>query len=218
MPLLAGHRPMIDPHKIAAVAFDCDGVMFDSSDANRAYYNQLLEQVGLTKMTPEQFDYAHMHTVDETIDFLIPDTQLRKSARDFRQHMGYHAFIGYMVMEPHLVSLLDRLHPAYKTAVATNRTDTMDRVLAHHGLEDRFDLVVTASDVDHPKPHPEQLQVILDHFRLLPLQMLYIGDSPVDAEAAAAAGVPFVAFGNADLAAMVHIDSLGQVADLLDLT
>ena len=28
---------MIDTHQIAAVAFDCDGVMFDSSDANRAY-------------------------------------------------------------------------------------------------------------------------------------------------------------------------------------
>ena len=209
---------MIDTHQIAAVAFDCDGVMFDSSDANRAYYNQLLAHVGLSKMTQAQFDYAHMHTVEETIDFLISDADLRQAARRYRRHMRYHAFIGHMVMESHLIALLDRLRPAYKTAIATNRTDTMDRVLTHHDLEDRFDLVVTALDVEHPKPHPEQLQVILDHFGLSPGQMIYIGDSSVDAQAASDAGVPFIAFGNTDLAAALHVDSLRQVADLLDLT
>ena len=208
---------MIDPRKIAVVTFDCDGVMFDSSDANRAYYNQLLAHVGLPAMTAAQFDFAHMHTVDETIDHLIADAGLRREARRHRKKMRYHAFIGHMVMEPNLVNLLDRLRPFYKIAIATNRTDTMECVLTRHGIEDRFDQVVTALDVENPKPHPEQLQVILDHFGLVPDQMIYIGDSQVDAEAASAAGVPFIAFGNTDLAAAVHIDSLEQIAELLGL-
>jgi phosphoglycolate phosphatase len=208
---------MIDFGKIAAVAFDCDGVMFDSSDANRAYYNQVLRHVGLPVMTSEQFDFAHMHTVDETIDYLIPDGRRRQAARQFRQQMRYHDFIGYMVMTPHLIALLNRLRPAFKTAVATNRTDTMGQVLELHGLADCFDLVVTALDVDRPKPDPEQLWTILRHFELSPEQLLFIGDSQVDAEAAGSAGVPFVAFCNANLAAGVHVESFRQVADLLGL-
>ena len=128
---------MIDPRSIVAVIFDCDGVMFDSSDANQAYYNHVLEHVGLAPMTAEQFHFAHMHTVEETIDYLIPDSGLRRKARRFRKQMRYHDFIGYMVMEPDLVHLLDRLRPAYKTAIATNRTDPMDQVLEQHGLEGR---------------------------------------------------------------------------------
>ncbi len=29
---------------VKVVAFDCDGVMFDSAAANQAYYNQVLRQ------------------------------------------------------------------------------------------------------------------------------------------------------------------------------
>jgi HAD superfamily hydrolase (TIGR01549 family) len=206
---------MIDPRSITAVAFDCDGVMFDSSEANRAYYNRLLDHVGLPPMTPEQFGYAHMHTVDEAIEFLVPDKELRLAAIRYRQGMRYHDFIRHMVIEPFLIPLLDLLEGAYRTAVATNRTDTMDRVLETHGLEKRFDLVVTAMDVEHPKPHPEQLQVILRRFDCPPDRMVYIGDSVVDAEAATAAQVPFIAYGNTDLAADLHVDSLRQVAELL---
>ena len=208
---------MIDPRSISVVTFDCDGVMFDSSHANRAYYNQLLDHVGLPVMTPDQFEFAHMHTVDEAIEYLIPDIRLRQAARRYRRQMRYHDFIGYMVMESYLIPLLDQLRPAYKTAIATNRTDTMDLVLEQHGIEDRFDLVVTALDVRQPKPHPEQLHMVLNRFSLSPDQMLYIGDSQLDQAAASAAGVPFVAFDNSELVADVHVNSLRQVADLLGL-
>ena len=33
----------MDPSKIKAVVFDCDGVMFDTADANRRFYNEVLE-------------------------------------------------------------------------------------------------------------------------------------------------------------------------------
>jgi HAD superfamily hydrolase (TIGR01509 family) len=209
---------MIDTAKIAVVTFDCDGVMFDSSSANRLYYNRLLEHVGLPEMTPDQFEYVHMHTVMESLDFLIPNDGLRQAALRHRPHMQVHDLIDHMVIEPHLVTLLDRLKPAYKTAIATNRMDTMDRLLRQFKLEHRFDLVVTAMDVEHPKPHPEQLQVILNHYGLTADQMLYIGDSQVDAQAAAAAQVPFIAFGNAELAAVDHLESLWQLVDLLNLS
>ncbi|MGD9367068.1 MAG: HAD-IA family hydrolase [Desulfobacteraceae bacterium] len=208
---------MIDPQGINVVAFDCDGVMFDSSQANRAYYNHILAHFGMPSMTAGQFAYAHMHTVDQTLEYLIPDTDMLSAARQYRRKMRYLSFIRYMVVEPTLKVLLEKLTPAFKTAIATNRTDTMDRVLSEHHLEGQFDIVVTASDVRYPKPHPEQLNVIVKHFDIDPQQMIYIGDSLLDAQAAKAAAVPFIAYCNPDLSADAHIVSLQQIESILGL-
>jgi phosphoglycolate phosphatase len=202
---------------IQVVAFDCDGVMFDSSQANRAYYDQILNAVRLPAMNAAQFAYAHMHTVHETLAFLIEDPLLLAAAHDHRRRLSYGPFIKYMVMEPQLRPLLTWLRPTYKTAVATNRTDTMARVLAEHGLQDGFDHVVTALDVRHPKPHPEPLLLLLAHFGVSPEQMIFVGDSELDAMAARQAGVPFVAYANTHLAADLHIAHLGQIRDLLEV-
>ena len=35
------------------VIFDCDGVMFDSKNANRVYYNHMLEKFGHPPMDAE---------------------------------------------------------------------------------------------------------------------------------------------------------------------
>ena len=44
-----------------AVIFDCDGVMFDTTEANMAYYNHILKHFGKPSMTPEQYLYAYAH-------------------------------------------------------------------------------------------------------------------------------------------------------------
>jgi phosphoglycolate phosphatase-like HAD superfamily hydrolase len=197
------------------VAFDCDGVLFDSAEANRAYYNRILLQFDLPDMTEEQFEYVHMHTVDEAIAYLIEDGQLLDQVNRFRKNLSYLPFIKHMRIEPHLKMLLEELRPVFKTAIATNRTDTMSRVLDEHDLVGKFDKVVTASDVKYPKPHPEQLYTLLEHFCIDAGQMLYVGDSALDAIAADAAQVPFVAYGNTKLKAHLHIDSLDRLSQLL---
>lgn len=196
---------------IEVVIFDCDGVMFDSTRANTAYYNHILRHFDRPEMTPEQFTYIHMHTVDGALAYLFEDRGQRRSAQLYRKKMGYLPFIKDMVMMPRLRPLLQRLRSRYRTAVATNRSDTMQRVLVEHDLEGYFDLVVTAMDVNSPKPDPEQLLNVLTHFGIGPSQAVYIGDSTVDEMAAKSAGVAFVAYSNPELVADFHI------ADFRDL-
>lgn len=200
---------------IQAVVFDCDGVMFDTAEVNRTYYNRILRRFGRPEMTPEQFDYVHMHTVDESIAFLFGAPSAVAEAHRFRREMTYDAFIGLMTPEPHLKFLLNWLRPRYGTAVVTNRTDTMAAVLDTFGLAPFFDVVVTALDVSRPKPHPEGLLKAVGHFGLSPSAALYVGDSKVDADAAAAAGVFFAAYAAPNLSADFHIDGLNDIPDLL---
>ena len=199
------------------VAFDCDGVMFDSQEANRAYYDHILNHFQLPAMTPDQLDYVHMHTVDEALAHLIQDPSTCAAAHAYRRQLGYLPFLKYMQMEPGLVPLLEQLRPRFKTAVATNRTDTMAYVLAENRIDHLFDLVVCALDVQFPKPHPEALVKVINHFGVSPADVMYVGDSQVDEIAASAAGIPFVAYDNPDLTADYHIGRLSELADLLNL-
>ncbi len=199
---------------LKVIAFDCDGVMFDTRKANRKYYNELLSHFGRPMLTDEQFDYIHVHAVEQSVVYLFsPFVDLLEVNR-YRKEMGYLRFLRYMQIEPDLKTLLKGLRPDFKTAVATNRTDTMDKVLDEFGLVDLFDLVVTALDVPNPKPAPDCLESIFKTFQVAPSEVLYIGDSLLDQQAAGAAGTQFVAFGNRDLEADRHIRSFRELFHL----
>lgn len=198
------------------IALDCDGVMFDTEKANRAYYNDILSFFGRPPMSDEQFAYAQMQTVDRTIEMLFPAEKDYAGAQRFRKEKGYGPYIKYMEMAPGLLELLAFLRTGFKTAVATNRTDTMHRVLDLHGIASYFDKVVTALDVARPKPAPDMLEYLLYYFGITPREMLYVGDSSVDETAARQAGVPFAACGNPALEADYHIHRLGAVKAIVN--
>lgn len=203
---------------IEIVVFDCDGVLFDTTRTNTLYYNRLLERFGLPAMTPEQFAYCHMHTADGAIKYLFEGKGLLDAAQAARREMNYRDLIPKMEIEPDLIAVLNVLRSRYRTAVATNRSDTMDEVLEVHDLVGRFDLVVTARDVDRPKPAPDMLLNVLDTFGLIPAQAVYVGDSALDEEASSAANIPFIAFRNESLQATAHVDRLTDILGLLNST
>ena len=208
---------MIKSDDIKTVILDCDGVMFDTQSANKAYYNRILAHFGKPPITPEQFSFVQQYTVYESIAHLFPDIKTREAALNHRKIMTYAEFIKDMEIEPHLVTLLKKLRPAYKTGIATNRSNTMDQVLQEHGIEEYFDIVVTAKSVANPKPAPDPLIMILNHFSLEPHQMLYVGDSKLDELAASAAGVVFAAYKNPELTADFHIQRLKEIEEILQL-
>ena len=203
---------------IKVVVFDCDGVMFDTQEANMAYYNDILTHFGRPSMTCEQFSYSYMHTAEKSLDYLIADPEVRKNALRYCKAMDYAPFIKQMRMNPELKPLLRRLRSRCKTAVATNRTETMARVMVEHNLETYFDFVVCALDVHRPKPYPDPLEKILDYFKVSSQEALFIGDSKVDELAASACGVPLAAFNNPSLNAEFHISSLLQIEEIINNT
>jgi phosphoglycolate phosphatase len=200
---------------VKLVAFDCDGVLFDSLPANIAFYNGILSHFGRPPLTPEALDYIHSHTVGESLEYIFQGYPDFAAACDFVRNFDYGPFIAMMVEEPHLREFLQFLRPEHYTALATNRTTTTGAVLNYHRLTDDFDLVVSAQDVSRPKPDPESFVRILEHFGLKPQEAIYIGDSQVDEHFAANAGVPFVAYRNRRLTADYYLDSFAAGPDLI---
>ncbi len=197
------------------VGFDCDGVLFDSRDANIAFYNSILARFGREPMAADQVEYVHSHTYQESVAYLFREAPNLGEVLEYCRTLDYQPFIPLMVEMPHLREFLHFLRPRYFTAVATNRTTTTHLVLTQHRLADLFDFVVSALDVRHPKPHPEAFWRILAHFGLAPEEVIYIGDSRVDEAFARNAGIRLVAYRNPELAADFHLDSFAEAPDLI---
>jgi HAD superfamily hydrolase (TIGR01509 family) len=193
---------------------DCDGVLFDSRDANIRFYNDLLRRFGRPPMVEADVDYVHVHTAQQSVAYLFRGDSGGVEAEALRPALDYGPYIDYMVPEPTIHEALGRLKQGHLLAVCTNRTNTIEGVLEHHGVAHYFDLVVSAFDVPRPKPFPDQLVKALSVLSCEPHEAVYVGDSSVDMEAAAAAAVPFIAYRNPGLHAAHHIEFL---ADLLGL-
>jgi phosphoglycolate phosphatase len=199
------------------VIFDCDGVLFDSKEANIAFYNQILAQFALPPLTAAEVEYVHISTAEEALRYLLARRNPRKEDEVLahRPHVDYTPFIRLMHMEPHLRELLSALPRRIKRAVSTNRSYTIGDVLRIHGLEGEFNLVVSALDVKNPKPDPESVLKILRHFAIAPSKALFVGDSTTDQQAAQGAQVPFIAYKNPALQADYYIDDLLTIKEIV---
>ncbi len=198
------------------LVFDCDGVLFDSREANRAYYNRIAQALGRPPLSEEEFAFVHMHTAEESVRYLFRDyPHLLPKALEFQKTLNYEEFLPLMRPEPGVKELINAVRPPLKTAVSTNRTTTMGRLLEIFDLAPYFDLVMTALKSPKPKPHPVALEVILKHFGVRPQEILYVGDSQVDQALTQAVGAPLVAYKNPDLAADYHVESFAELLELL---
>jgi phosphoglycolate phosphatase len=201
--------------RYAVVIFDCDGVMFDSKQANIHFYNHLLFRFNLPGMNAEEINFCHQHTADESIRRIFKGTPYMDEAFAYRLKMDYTPFLKDMIIEPDLKGLLEALKGKYGLAVATNRSNTIQQVIEIFDLKGYFGIVVSSLDVKRPKPHPESIFKILRFFGASAQEALYVGDSGVDQQTARAAGTVFVAYKNDTLEADFHVSCLMDVASIL---
>ena len=198
------------------VVFDCDGVMFDSRHANINFYNHILSHFDLPPIRGEDVEFVHMHTAEESVNHIFRGSPCTGQAQRYRlTKPDYTPFIRDMVMEPGLKELLEQLKSHYGLAVATNRSNTIGKVLEWHGLTGYFDIVVSSLDVADPKPHPEPILKILEFFGVGPHRCLYVGDSEVDYRVCQASGVPLIAYRNRNLKAAYFVENLLDILRIL---
>jgi len=206
----------IGKSRYKAVIYDCDGVMFDSLEANCAFYGALFSHMGLTldRGDAEVMRIIHTYANREVLHHFFPEQDRWEAAVSFTGSIDYRQLIHLMKMEDGLAATLAQLKGMVHLAVCTNRSTSMDAVLERFNLAGYFSLVMTAARASFPKPHPDPLNRILAHYGLQPAEALFVGDSAVDAQAAAAAGVPFVAY-KAELPGMARIDRHEELLLLL---
>jgi phosphoglycolate phosphatase-like HAD superfamily hydrolase len=190
--------------------------MFSSRESNRVYYNHLLAAFSCPPMDEDELEYVHIHNVNNSVAHIFRRHShiALEEVNAYRAHLDYSPYLRYMEMEPDLMEFLRLIKPRYGTAISTNRTDTMDTILDTFALRPWFDMVVTASVAPRPKPAPDGLVMILEHFRVQPEETIYIGDSVIDQEHCAGVGIDLIAFRNPALAARYHVENFLSIVQL----
>lgn len=203
---------------IECVIYDCDGVIFDSLDANGRLYNHLASSMGRGPLTADEHKYCHTHTVFESIHYMFPDDDAleKKTVEFLKKEVDLRDFIEYLKMESNIIEVLGILKKrGLKRAISTNRTTSMKHIMERFSLWPYFDMVVTALDVARPKPAPESVEKILQKLGIHKDKTLYVGDSEVDRETAFSSGVKFIAYKNNELTADALIEDHLALLDYL---
>ena len=72
---------------LKVIIFDCDGVMFDSRQANIAFYNTILARFEKPRLTDDALDVVHMSTAEESINYLFRDDPHLQNAQKYRKEV-----------------------------------------------------------------------------------------------------------------------------------
>ena len=104
------------------------------------------------------------------------------------------SFTERVVLLPNAKKMLQTLKEnGFRLALATMAArDVVDKVTKYHGIDEYFDHILTADDVERVKPDPEVLTKTVELFGGQVNSSLYIGDSTHDLEAAVSLAMPFL--------------------------
>ncbi len=208
--------------KIRGVIIDVDGTLVDSNDVNAQAWLDSLEEYG--HQVP--FERAR-GLVGMGSDTFLPEAigvekeSPEGSAISERRSVIFkERYLPTIKPFPQTRALIERMQKqGLQLIVASSaQADEVEALLKLAGVDDLLKQRVSASDADASKPNPDIVEVALEKLGLRADEVVMLGDTAYDIEAAKKAGVATVAlrsggWQDADLADAVEI--YNDPADLL---
>ncbi len=183
--------------RIRAVLFDIDGTLLDSNDAHAHAWLDALRGHG--KSVP--FDLVRSK-IGKGGDKLVrelagvdPESTEGRSIIERRTALLKAHYVPDLGPLPGARALVDRLRSRglVCAAVTSANADELADLLRAAAVADLMDVLVTSDDVDRSKPDPDLVDAALRKIAVPPSEVVLVGDTPYDIEAANRAGVAAIA-------------------------
>jgi len=212
---------------VRAAIIDLDGTMLDTIPDFHVAINGMREELGLGPITQEQIALMVGKGSENLIrSVLALDWDAERIEAAFAQAMDayqrhYLSINGnYSTLFPQVTEGLAAMKAhGLRLACVTNKPISFTTpLLKLKGLDQFFEVVYGGDSLPRKKPDPLPLQTVCADFDLPPSQVVAIGDSSNDAQAARAAGCPVltVPYGYNHGESIHDTDSDGIVATLLE--
>jgi len=187
------------------VIFDLDGTLTDSADGIVASFLHALGHIGAA--VPEGDLAARIvgPPMDDTFRAMELGDAAEEAIAAFRAEYGTRGWAMNTLFDGMAQLLADLSAAGVRLAVATSKLEpTAQRILAHFGLDQHFEVIAGASADGSRKTKVEVLAHAIDQLRPLPERVLMVGDRSHDVDGAAAHGIDTVVvgwgYGQADFA------------------
>ena len=184
---------------IGAVLFDVDGTLIDSNDLHAEAWVETFSHFGVEV----PFEAAHSQIGkggDNLIPALLPPELVaakQEEIESFRSELFQRDYLPRVIPFPGVRALFERLSVDGKKIVLASSAKAAE-VSFHKGVIGAADLIASttsADDVEHSKPDPDIFAAALA--KVAPLtasEVVVVGDSPFDMEAAAKIGIATIGF------------------------
>lgn len=205
--------------------FDFDYTLADSSRGIIICFRNVLQRHGFTEATDMAIKRTIGKPLEESFSILTGITdaeQLETFRKEYEKEADQYMSINTRLF----ADTLPTLHKLKKEGARIGIISTKYRFrilefLKIHLPNDWFDIIIGGEDVKKHKPSPEGLLLAIQKLNVAPEDTLYIGDSTVDAETAAAAGVSFVGVTSGmtrrgELARYPHVKIISHLRELTD--
>ena len=208
--------------RIHAVIFDVDGTLVNSNDAQAKSWVEALKEFGYSvpyeKVRP-LIGMGGDKVLPETIG-VQKDSEKGKQISKRRSEIFKEKYLPTIQAFPGAQELLNRMREqGLKLAIASSaQPDELRSLLQIVGAADLIEDKTSSEDAKSSKPDPDVMQVTLKKVGYPPNEVVMIGDTPYDIEAASKVGVATIAFrcggwNDSDLAGAIAI--YNDPADLL---
>ncbi len=182
----------LDIHPEAkALIFDLDGTLADTMPVHFLAYKQLLRDYGID-FTPALFGTLAGVPAAMTITKLneMFGKSMDPEAVAYQKELEYERMMHKMKPVEPVVELVKRYHGKMPMAVGTGGHQRLAwKSLEILGLDKYFRILVSADDVEHPKPHPETFLKCAGQMNVAPAVCQVFEDGDPGMLAAKAAGM-----------------------------
>lgn len=188
--------------KIRGVAFDLDGTLIDtalglSQAVDLALYALELPVAGEERVVTwigNGADIMMQRALKWSLKDKEPDlAQLNMARKLFDRYYAETVEEGSFLFPGVAATLAALKEKGLPLAVVTNKpTPFVTPLLEDLGIAQYFQTIIGGDDVKEKKPHPEALYKVMETLGLAADELLFVGDSRNDIQAAQAAGCPSV--------------------------
>jgi HAD superfamily hydrolase (TIGR01509 family) len=203
------------------VIFDIDGTLVDSNDAHAQAWVRALEEHG------RHVEFARVRPlIGKGSDKLLPeltgitvDSPEGRALVERRREIFMRDFMLTLKPTRGAQRLLEWLRDERLTlGIATSAADEeVHSLLRVAGATKYFDTKTSSDDVDRSKPDPDIVRAALERMGCSAGDVVMIGDTPYDVEAALRAGVGIIAFRSGGWSAEALSGALAVYDDPEDL-
>lgn len=178
-----------------AAVFDFDFTLGDSAGGIVASVNYALGKMGYEEAQEEAIRRTIGLSLARTLEVLTGNREDGAVFEAYFVEKADEVMVAETTLYAGVKEMLADLHgQGIKLAIVTTKYNRRIRsILKANHIEHLIDEVIGGDDVKNPKPDPEGMKLLLERLGMRPEEILYIGDSLVDARTAEAAGVDFIA-------------------------